>query len=225
MNAQLRSYYAEGSKTVAFEIAEQLGWRLPTAVFAPIGSGALYSKIFQGFEELLELALAEGDLTRLYGGQAEGCAPVADAFASGGQVVPIRPATAALSIAIGNPADGNLAVETANVSGGAIYAVPEDEIVPNIGELARATGVFGETAPAVTFGALKRAVADGSIGADDRVVLLVSGDGLKTPGLVRHLVEPRTIKADSDAFLDTELALGGWTETGAVAVRRSLTAA
>jgi threonine synthase len=111
---------------------------------------------------------------------------VATAFAEGGPVAPVRPATAALSIAIGNPADGNLALETAHESGGAIYAVPEDEIASNIGELARSTGVFGETAPAVTFGALKQAVSEGSVGGDDRVVLLVSGDGLKTPGLVRH---------------------------------------
>ncbi len=215
VNAQLRSYYAEGSKTIAFELAEQLGWRAPTAVFAPIGSGALYSKIHQGFAELRELGLVDGAPTRLYGGQAAGCAPVATAFAEGGPVAPVRPATAALSIAIGNPADGNLALETAHESGGAIYAVPEDEIASNIGELARSTGVFGETAPAVTFGALKQAVSEGSVGGDDRVVLLVSGDGLKTPGLVRHLVEPRTIKADADLFIEDELARGGWTETGA----------
>ena len=215
VNAQLRSYYAEGSKTIAFELAEQLGWRAPTAVFAPIGSGALYSKIHQGFAELRELGLVDGAPTRLYGGQAAGCAPVATAFAEGGPVAPVRPATAALSIAIGNPADGSLALETAYGSGGAIYAVPEDEIASNIGELARSTGVFGETAPAVTFGALKQAVSEGSVGGDDRVVLLVSGDGLKTPGLVRHLVEPRTIKADADLFIEDELARGGWTETGA----------
>ena len=202
MNAQLRSYYAEGSKTLAFEIAEQLGWELPTAVFAPIGSGALYSKIYEGFTDLHELGLVDGELPRLYGGQGEGCAPIVDAFEQGGRVTPVRPATAALSIAIGNPADGDLAVATARTSGGEIYAVPEDEIVSNISELARATGVWGETAPAVAFGALKEAVRRGSVGATDRVVLLVTGDGLKTPGLVEHLVEPQTIKADSDAFLD-----------------------
>ncbi len=203
VNAQLRSYYAEGSKTVGFEIAEQLGWRLPTAVFAPIGSGALYSKIHEGFKELRELGLVDGDAPRLYGGQAEGCAPVAAAFASGGTVTPLRPATKALSIAIGNPADGAIAIDTARESGGAIYAVPESEIESNIAELAAATGVWGETAPAVTFGALKEAVSRGEVGAADRVVLLVSGDGLKTPALVQALAEPRTIAADADAFLDS----------------------
>ena len=202
VNAQLRSYYAEGSKTVSFEIAEQLGWRAPTAVFAPIGSGALYSKLYQGFHELHSLGLLSGDLPRLYGGQASGCAPVADAWAQGHAVAPVVPDTIALSIAIGNPADGDLAVATARESGGAIYTVPEAEIATDIAELARATGVWGETAPAVAFGALKEAVARGALGSDDRVVLVISGDGLKTPGLVSSLVEPISISGDADAFLD-----------------------
>jgi threonine synthase len=202
VNAQLRSYYAEGPKTIAFEIAEQLDWQAPTAVVAPIGSGALYSKLYQGFQELHTLGLLNGELPRLYGGQAEGCAPVAEAFGTYRPVSPVRPATTALSIAIGNPADGDLAVATARDSRGAIYAVPEDEIAPNIAELARATGIWGETAPAVTYGALKEAVRRGELGTADRVVLLVSGDGLKTPGLVSDLVEPITIKPDADAFLD-----------------------
>jgi threonine synthase len=202
VNAQLRAYYAEGSKTVAFEIAEQLDWRAPTAIVAPIGSGALYSKIYQGFHELDTLGLLTGALPRLYGGQAEGCAPVAAAFATNRPVSPVVPSTAALSIAIGNPADGELAVATARDSHGAIYAVPEDEIASNIAELARATGVWGETAPAVTYGALKEAVRRGELGNADRVVVLVSGDGLKTPALVRGLVEPVSIRPDADAFLD-----------------------
>ena len=202
VNAQLRSYYAEGPKTIAFEIAEQLDWQPPTAVVCPIGSGALYSKIYQGFHELQALGLLNGELPRLFGGQAEGCAPVAEAFAGNRPVWPVRPSTRALSIAIGNPADGDLAVATARDSRGAIYAVPEEEIAPNIAELARATGVWGETAPAVTYGALKEAVRSGELGSADRVVLLVSGDGLKTPGLVSDLVEPLTIKPDADAFID-----------------------
>ena len=206
VNAQLRSYYAEGSKTIAFEIAEQLQWSAPTAVFAPIGSGALYSKIYQGFHELHSLGLITGDLPRLYGAQAEGCAPVAEAFASGCPVSPVVPATAALSIAIGNPADGALAVATARESGGAIFKVPEDEIASNIVELARGTGVWGETAPAVTYGALKQAVDRGELGEADRVVVLVSGDGLKTPGLVSPLVDAITISADAEAFLGANAA-------------------
>ena len=115
----------------------------------------------------------------------------------------MRPATVARSLAIGNPADGDLAVATARASGGAVYAVAEDEVATNIAQLARTTGVWGETAPAVTFGALKQAVARGELGPDDRVVLLVTGDGLKTPGLVRHLVEPVLIEPDADALLDS----------------------
>jgi len=202
VNAQLRAYYAEGSKTIGFEIAEQLDWRLPDAVFAPIGSGALYSKIFKGFQEFRDIGFVDGELPRMYGGQAEGCAPVHTAFESGAPVTPVRPATAALSIAIGNPADGDLAVETARSSHGAILVVGEDEIAPNVAELARTTGVWGETAPAVTFGALRQAAERGLVGSADRVVLLVSGDGLKTPGLVDHLVEPVTIAPDSDAVLE-----------------------
>ncbi len=218
VNAQLRSYYAEGSKTIAFEIAEQLDWQPPTAVFAPIGSGTLYAKLYQGFQELHALGLIKGELPRLYGGQAEGCAPVAEAFAAGRPVSPMVPATAALSIAIGNPADGDLAVATAHHSHGAIYAVPEAEIAPNIAELARATGVWGETAPAVTYGALKQAAQRGDLGTADRVVLLVSGDGLKTPGLVSDLVKPHTIKPDADAFLNTHHPSGFATLQGSLQV-------
>jgi threonine synthase len=202
VNVQLRSYYAEGSKTIAFEIAEQLGWRQPTAVVAPIASGAMFTKLHQGFGELRELGLIDGPAPRLYGAQAEGCCPVATAFAAGAAVTPVRPNSIARSLAIGNPADGDLAVATARDSGGAVYAVPEAEIADNIAQLAQATGIWGETAPATTFGGLKQAVARGELGADDRVVLLVTGDGLKTPGLVQHLVRPVLIEPDADALLD-----------------------
>ena len=190
MNVGLRAYYAEGSKTLAFEIAEQLGWELPDAVVAPIASGAMFSKVHQGFGELLELGLVEGTTPRLFGGQAEGCSPVAKAFANDAKVKPVRPNTIARSLAIGSPADGELAVATARDSGGAIHAVAEDEIVENITLLAETTGVFGETAPAVTLGALREAVRRGELGESDRVVLLVTGDGLKTPGLVADRLEP-----------------------------------
>ncbi|HET7043280.1 MAG TPA: threonine synthase [Gaiellaceae bacterium] len=202
VNVQLRAYYAEGSKTLAFEIAEQLDWRLPDAVVAPIASGAMFTKVHQGFGELLELGLVTGAPPRLYGGQAEGCSPVAHAFAGGGAVVPVRPRTIARSLGIGNPADGDLAVATARASGGAIYAVPEQDVAPNIALLAQTTGVFGETAPGVTLGALREAVARGELGLGDRVVLLVTGDGLKTPGVVADLVRPVRIEADADALLD-----------------------
>jgi threonine synthase len=202
VNVGLRSYYAEGSKTVAFEIAEQLGWDAPDAVIAPIASGSLYSKLAEGFEQLRRLGLVEAKVPRLFGGQAAGCSPVAAAFAAGERVVPLRPQTVARSLAIGNPADGDKAVATARTTGGSIYAVPEEEIGANMATLATQTGVFGETAAGVSFGALREAVERGELGRRDRVVLVVTGDGLKTPGPVADLLEPVRIEADADAVLE-----------------------
>jgi threonine synthase len=203
VNVGLRSYYAEGSKTLAFEIAEQLGWSLPDAVIAPIGSGSMFTKVHQGFGEFLTLGLVEGPTPRLFGGQGEGCSPVALAFANGAKVKPVRANTIAKSIAIGSPADGDLAVATAKESGGSIHSVAEDQIVDNIALLAETTGVFGETAPAVTLGALRAAVARGELGESDRVVLLVTGDGLKTPGLVADRYDPIRVQPDADEILET----------------------
>jgi len=195
VNVNLRAYYAEGSKTLAFEIAEQLGWELPDAVIAPIASGSLFTKIWQGFEQFRRLGLVEGEAPRIYGGQAQGCAPVAHAFADDRPVSPVRPDTVAHSLAIGAPADGDLATATARASNGAIYAVPEEDVGPNMSLLAGTSGVFGETAAGVTVGALRAAAAAGEIGENDRVVVLVTGTGLKTP----QLIEARTgreIEAD-----------------------------
>jgi threonine synthase len=203
VNVQLRSYYAEGSKTIGFEIAEQLGWTFPDAVIAPIASGSLFTKVHQAFGELHELGLVEGAQPRLVGGQAEGCSPVARAFADGEKLKPVRPNTIARSLAIGSPADGELAVSTARASGGAVYAVPEDEIADNVALLAETTGIFGETAPGVTLGALREAVGRGDVGPDDRVVLLVTGDGLKTPGLVADRLEPVVVEPDAELILET----------------------
>ena len=205
VNVNLRSYYAEGSKTLAYEIAEQLGWETPDAVAIPIASGALFHKVGQGFAELAALGLVDGATPALFGGQAAGCEPVATAFREGARVVPVRPNSIARSLAIGNPADGDFAVSTARSTGGAIYTVAEDAIGSNMAELAAATGVFGETATGVTLGALKEAVAAGRVGARSRVVLLVTGDGLKTPGPVSHTYDPIMIEADADAFVDTVL--------------------
>ena len=203
VNVNLRSYYAEGSKTLAFEIVEQLGWEVPTAVVCPIASGALFSKLWQGFEQFGRLGLIGAERPRLYGGQAEGCAPVAAAFAEDRRVSPVRPNSIARSLAIGNPADGDLAIATARASGGAIHAVAEAEIGPNMALLAETAGIFGETAAGVTVGALRKAVAAGQLGESDRVVVLVTGTGLKTP----QPVEPETsgalveIEPDLDALL------------------------
>ena len=201
VNVNLRAYYAEGSKTLAFEIAEQLGWRTPDAVFAPVASGSLYTKLWQGFQQLARLGLVDGTSPRLYGGQAAGCSPVAAAFADERPVSPVRPDTVAHSLAIGAPADGDLAVATAHASAGAIYAVPEEDVGPNMSLLASLTGVFGETAAGVTVGALREAARRGEVGEGDRVVVLVTGTGLKTPQLVdaRGGVE---IDADVDALLE-----------------------
>jgi threonine synthase len=200
VNVNLRAYYAEGSKTLAFEICEQLDWELPDAVVAPVASGSLFTKLWQGFEQFLRLGLVEGETPRIYGGQPEGCAPVAHAYAAGRPVSPIRPATIAHSLAIGAPADGDLAIATARASGGAIYPVPEADIGANMSLLAGTSGVFGETAAGVTIGALRAAAASGAIGEGDRVVALITGSGLKTP----HVVDAREgthIDADVDVLL------------------------
>jgi threonine synthase len=202
VNVNLRSYYAEGSKTLAYEIAEQLGWSAPDLIAIPIASGALFHKVGQGFSDLEELGLVDGPAPTLVGGQAEGCAPVATAFRDQAAVRPVRPDTIARSLAIGNPADGDFAVATARATGGAIYAVAEDEVGPNMAALAGTTGVFGETATGVALGALRAAVADGLAGPASRVVLLVTGDGLKTPQAVAHTFAPVHIEADADAFVD-----------------------
>jgi threonine synthase len=201
VNVNLRAYYAEGSKTLAFEIAEQLGWQLPDAVFSPIASGSLFTKLWQGFEQFGRLGLVEGESPRIYGGQAAGCSPVAEAYAEGRPVSPVRPATIAHSLAIGAPADGDLAIATANASGGAIYAVAEEDIGPNMSLLAGTCGVFGETAAGVTIGALRVAAAAGAIGSEDRVVALVTGSGLKTPQAVETR-EGTLIDADVDDLLE-----------------------
>jgi threonine synthase len=202
VNVNLRSYYAEGSKTVAFEIAEQLGWELPDAVVCPVASGALFSKIGRGFGEFIELGLVQGTAPRLIGAQAQGCSPVATAFREEQPVTPVRPQTTASSLAIGNPADGDHAVATARASGGAVLSVPEDEIGQNMLLLAEHSGVFGEAAAGICVGALREAIGQGTVTADDRVVLCVTGDGLKTPGPVADRFASVEIEADADALLE-----------------------
>jgi threonine synthase len=200
VNVNLRAYYAEGSKTLAFEIAEQLGWELPDAVVAPIASGSLFTKLHQGFEQLARVGLVAGGNPRLYGGQAAGCSPVASAFADDAPVVPVRPQTIAQSLAIGAPADGDLAVATARATNGAIHTVPEDEVGSNMTFLAETSGIFGETAAGVTVGALRAAAAAGQLGPSDRVVVLVTGTGLKTPGAVE-------VQKSAEIFPDVEVLL------------------
>src|SRR3954463_4134644 len=196
VNVNIRPYYAEGSKTLAYEIAEQLGWETPDRCVVPIASGSLFTKIAKGFEEFLELGIISGDVPTMSGAQALGCSPVATALAGGHDVCkPVKPDTIAKSLAIGNPADGPYALDLARRSGGAIDAVTDDEIREGIRLLAETTGIFTETAGGVTTAVLAKLAERGDIGADERVVLVITGDGLKTLDAVRgtftaHEVDP-----------------------------------
>jgi threonine synthase len=201
VNINLRPYYAEGSKTLAFEIAEQLGWELPDRCVVPVASGSLFTKIAKGFEEWTELGLISGQAPKMNGAQAEGCSPVASAYAAGHDVCrPVKPSTIAKSLAIGNPADGPYALELARRTGGGVDAVSDDEIRAGIRLLAETTGVFTETAGGVTTAVLAKLAARGEIDPDERVVLVITGEGLKTLDAVRDTFETRTIAPSVDAF-------------------------
>jgi threonine synthase len=201
VNVNLRPYYAEGSKTLAFEIAEQLGWELPDRCVVPVASGSLFTKIARGFEEWSELGLLAGELPVMNGAQAEGCSPVASAFAKGEQVCrPVKPHTIAKSLAIGNPADGPYALELARRSEGSVDAVSDEEIRAGIALLAQTTGIFTETAGGVTTAVLAKLAARGDIGPDERVVLVITGEGLKTLDAVRDTFQTHTIAPSVDAF-------------------------
>ncbi|HLA91084.1 MAG TPA: threonine synthase [Gemmatimonadaceae bacterium] len=181
VNVNLRGYYGEGSKTVAFEIAEQLGWRLPTAVVAPMAGGSLVTKLKRGFGEFLAAELVSGPLPRLYGAQAEGCAPIVRLLERGGiRIEPEIPRTIAKSIAIGNPADGQFAVKAMRETGGWGAKVSDAEIVAGIRLLAETTGIFTETAGGATVSAALALARDGKLTADDEVVVCITGNGLKT---------------------------------------------
>jgi threonine synthase len=201
VNINLRPYYAEGSKTLAFEIAEQLGWELPDRCVVPVASGSLFTKIAKGFEEWRELGLIEGELPRMNGAQAEGCSPVASAFAAGHDVCrPVKPRTIAKSLAIGNPADGPYALDLARRTGGSVDAVSDEEIRAGILLLAETTGIFTETAGGVTTAVLAKLAARGDIDPDERVVLAITGDGLKTLDAVRDTFKTHSIAPTVEAF-------------------------
>jgi threonine synthase len=183
VNINLRPFYAEGSKTLAYEIAEALGWRTPDVVVGPVASGAMFTRLARGFEELVEVGLVERRPIRFVGGQATGCAPVADAWAAGTDVIePVRaPDTIVRSLAIGNPADGRYVVEVARASGGSVESVPDDVTAAAIRDVARLEGIYPETAGGVTLGAVAAARRRGVIRDGDEVVALLTGNGLKTP--------------------------------------------
>ena len=185
VNVNLRGYYGEGSKTMGFEIAEQLGWRLPTAVVAPMAGGSLLTKLKKAFGEFLAADLVHGPSPRLYGAQAEGCAPIVRLVERGGtQIVPEIPDTIAKSIAIGNPADGLFAAKAMVESGGWGAKVSDAEIVAGIRLLAETAGVFTETAGGATVAGAVKLAREGKLTADDEVVLCITGNGLKTPDAV-----------------------------------------
>jgi threonine synthase len=204
VNVNLRPYYAEGSKTLAFEVAEQLGFELPDRVVCPVASGSLFTKIARGFEEWLELGILEGSLPTFHGAQAQGCSPVAQAFDAGHEICrPVRPDTIAKSLAIGNPADGVFALDVARRTEGSIESVTDEEIVDGIRLLASTTGIFTETAGGVTTAVLAKLAERGEIGADDRVVLYITGEGLKTLDAVRGIVSTYDVEPTLDSFNET----------------------
>ena len=201
VNVNLRPYYAEGSKTLAYETVEQLGWELPDRVVSPIASGSLFTKLGRGFQEWLDLGLVEGGQPIFNGAQAQGCNPVATAYAEGWDVCkPQKPETIAKSLAIGDPADGPYAVEHARRTGGGIDSVDDGEIREAIKLLAETTGIFTETAGGVTVGVLKKLAERGEIGAGERVVVYITGEGLKTLDATRDTFQMHEIDPDLGSF-------------------------
>ncbi|MEA2347949.1 MAG: threonine synthase [Thermoleophilaceae bacterium] len=205
VNINLRPYYSQGSKTLGYEIVEQLGFELPDRIVAPIASGSLFTKIARGLEEWTEIGLVEGELPTFNGAQASGCSPVAQAFENGWDICkPVKPETIAKSLAIGNPADGPYALELARKTGGTIDHVSDPEIRDGIRLLAETTGIFTETAGGVTIAVLQKLAERGDIDPGERVVAVITGEGLKTLDAVRgsfetHEVDPTTGSFD-EAF-------------------------
>ena len=208
VNINMRPYYSEGSKTLAYEVAEQLGWRLPDHTVVPTASGSLFTKVWKGFKELTSLGLVEGPVhTRMHLTQAAGCSPIVQAYNSEADVVkPVKPDSIAKSLAIGNPADGIYAMRTLRESNGVAYAVPEDEVVEGMKLLAETEGIFTETAGGVVVSGLKYLAATGAIKRDDLTVAYITGNGLKTQEAVEDVVHPLTIEPTLSSF---EQALDG----------------
>jgi len=208
VNVNVRPYYAEGSKTLGFEVAEQLGWRLPEQVVIPIASGAQLVKVDKGFTELGALGLVDPTPYKVFGAQATGCSPVSAAFKAGHDTVrPVRPNTVAKSLAIGNPADGPYVLDVTRRTGGAVEDVSDDEIIDSIRLLARTEGIFAETAGGVTVAVLRKLLATGQLDPDAETVIFNTGDGLKTLDAIAHVVGPTaTIAPTLAAFERAGLA-------------------
>ncbi len=204
VNVNVRPYYAEGSKTLAYEIAEQLGWRLPDQVVIPVASGSQLTKIDKGFHELIKLGLVESKDVKIFGAQATGCSPVSAAFQAGQDfVAPVKPDTIAKSLAIGNPADGPYVLDVVRRTGGVVADVDDTVVVQNIQRLARTEGIFGETAGGVTLGVTAKLISEGLLDPAAETVMINSGDGLKTLDAVSGHVGPKTtIKPRYEAFTE-----------------------
>ncbi|MBE7380594.1 MAG: threonine synthase [Leptolyngbya sp. SIO1E4] len=202
VNINLRPYYSEGSKTLGFEVAEQLGWQLPDHIVAPLASGSLFTKIYKGFQEFIKTGLVDDKNVRFSGAQAEGCSPIAQAFQEGRDfVTPVKPNTIAKSIAIGNPADGIYALETARKTNGNIESVTDAEIVEGMKLLAETEGIFTETAGGTTIAVLKKLAEAGKINPDETTVAYITGNGLKTQEAVQgYIGEPLTLEPKLDSF-------------------------
>ncbi|MCL1470407.1 threonine synthase [Argonema antarcticum] len=202
VNINLRPYYSEGSKTLGYEVAEQLGWELPDHIVAPLASGSLFTKIYKGFREFIEVGLVPEKDVRFSGAQAEGCSPIAQAFREGRDFVkPVKPSTIAKSLAIGNPADGIYALEVARKTGGNIESVTDAEIVEAIKLLAETEGIFTETAGGTTVAVLKKLVEAGKIDPDETTVVYITGNGLKTQEAIQgYIGEPLTIEPKLESF-------------------------
>ncbi|MFB2968680.1 threonine synthase [Aerosakkonema sp. BLCC-F183] len=202
VNINLRPYYSEGSKTLGYEVIEQLGWELPDRIVAPLASGSLFTKIYKGFREFIEVGLVEEKHVRFSGAQAEGCSPIAQAFREERDFIkPVKPSTIAKSIAIGNPADGVYALEIARKTGGNIESVNDAEIVEGIKLLAETEGIFTETAGGTTVAVLKKLVEAGKIDPEETTVVYITGNGLKTQEAVQgYIGEPLTIEPKLESF-------------------------
>ena len=202
VNINMRPYYSEGCKTLAYEVAEQLGWRLPHHAIVPSASGSLFTKIWKGFNELVSLGLVDGPVhTNMHLSQGEGCAPIVEAFTSEDDVVrPVRPNTVAKSLAIGNPADGIYAIRALRESGGSAYAVPELDVVEGMKLLAETEGIFTEAAGGVVISALKYLAKSGTIKRDEVTVAYITGNGLKTQEAVEDVVHPLSVTPTLSSF-------------------------